>query len=97
MPGAEVVDEGRNTVLFGTTNSDRGENPSIVKILAPRKLVIELCCATLGRAMSLPVPVPLIVHIVPSLNQFLGLNKQCFALGSIDGKYPSYGSRFRDS
>ncbi|MCP4488124.1 MAG: hypothetical protein GY820_12510 [Gammaproteobacteria bacterium] len=97
LPGTEKIKEGRNLVLFGTTNSSHGEQTTIVKIVEPKKLILELCCASLGRTMGLPIPIPLLVQVVPSLHQGLALSKRLFAMGSIDGQYPSYGSRFRYS
>lgn len=92
----QLMEGGQNKTWFSIILTD-SRHAAIVKLLPTRKILIELICATLGRAMGLPIPEVALVQILPSTSlEQVNISESTFALASIDAKYPSFGTFTQD-
>ncbi|AYY23392.1 hypothetical protein AAHW96_18790 [Klebsiella quasipneumoniae subsp. similipneumoniae] len=85
LPGGIAIDEGQHHPIKGVAllikeNSESEEIVVFAKEISSRSISIEITCAALGRALSLPIPEPVLL--------FDSSNKAFF--GSVDATYPSF-------
>ncbi|SUI52383.1 hypothetical protein RA178_05515 [Shewanella oncorhynchi] len=92
LPGCQKIREGQHQALKGfaslmTSNGDYEEVVVFAKELSSREISTEVICAALGRALSIPIPEPVVL--------FDENNKLFFA--SVDAAYPSLAQYVIDS
>lgn len=61
LPGGTEVGEGSNKPVRSIAVTHSGEIVVIAKRLPLREIAVEVICATLGRAVGLPIPEPLLL------------------------------------
>lgn len=61
LPGGTEVGEGSNRPVRAVAATHAGEVAVIAKKLPLREIAVEAICATLGRAVGLPIPEPLLL------------------------------------
>ncbi len=63
---------GVNNTWRARVRTADGESEAYIKRVTARELMVECVCAMIGRAMSLPIPRPLLVHNDESLGVLFG-------------------------
>lgn len=91
LPGAYPFnDQNVNPTWKAHVKTHESVVVAYIKKVSPRDLYVECVCATIGRALGLPIPMPMIVKVThDSLNE-VPEGESVLAFGSEDAGYPSF-------
>jgi hypothetical protein len=74
-----------------------GQRKAFIKVLPPRKLLVELLAAVVGRAHDLPIPEPFLITVQGhQLQKFPKPEARFWAFASLDSESPSLSRLTRD-
>lgn len=91
LPGAKPFnDENVNPTWKAHVKTHDSVIVAYVKRLSLRALYVECLCATIGRALKLPIPKPIIVKVTGSNISDIPKGRSELAFGSEDAGYPSF-------
>jgi hypothetical protein len=86
LPGGCQLSEGINQAVRGVVRTAAGDVVAVCKHLPRQAFLTEMLCALLGRALSLPIPEPLIV---------IHAETQEALFGSVDIEHPNLTRHLR--
>ncbi|HHQ4518639.1 TPA: HipA family kinase [Aeromonas veronii] len=95
LPGGKPINDNGNinATFKAHVKTHKEVIVAYVKLIPEREIYIECVCAIIGRALGLPIPLPLIVKVDHDALNSIPLGEYKLAFGSEDSAYPSLKRR----